>query len=91
MYLTSQLVQPLHSFIFLFVDSFSSVHSSSLKNTSIWNKLLSSPNAKFQVDLDESDDQMLADEWLTSEEATARDLKQGEEAHDALARSQTRF
>ena len=32
---------------------------------------------------------MLADEWLASEEAIARDLKQREEAHDALARSQT--
>ena len=72
----------------VFDDSFSSVHSSSLKNTSIWNQLLSSPNARFQIDLDESDDQMLADEWLTSEEATARDLQQREEAHDALARSQ---
>ena len=59
----------------VFDDSFSSVHSSSLKNTSIWNHLLSSPNTRFQVDLDEGDDQMLADEWLTSEEATARDLK----------------
>lgn len=72
----------------VFDDSFSSVHSSSLKNTSIWNQLLTSPNARFQIDLDESDEQMLADEWLTSEEATARDLQQREEAHDALARSQ---
>ena len=73
----------------VFDVSFSSVHISSLKDKSIWNKLLSSPNAKFQVDLDEGDDQILADVWLTSEEATARDLKQREEAHDALARSQT--
>ena len=76
-------------FYVVFDDSFSSVHSSSLKDTSIWNRLLSSPNTKFQVDLDEGDDQMLADEWLTSEEATARDLKQREETHDALERSQT--
>ena len=73
----------------VFDDSFSSGHSSSLKDTSIWNQLLSSPNAKVQVDLDEGDDQMLSDEWLTSEEATACDLKQREEGHDALARSQT--
>ena len=73
----------------VFDDSFSSVHSSSLKDTSIWNRLLSSPNTKVQVDLDEGDDQMLADECLTSEEATARDLKQREEAHGVLARSQT--
>ena len=62
-------------------DCFSSVYSSSLKNPAIWNQLLSSPNVRFQIDLDEDDEQILADEWLTSEEVTVRNLKQREEAY----------
>ena len=46
----------------VFDDSSSSVHSSSLKNPSIWNQLLSSTNSRFQVNLDKGDAQMLADE-----------------------------
>ena len=56
----------------VFDDSFSSVHCSSQQAPKIWEELITSPGARFEVKLDDQDDLELADEWLSEGEALAR-------------------
>ena len=56
----------------VFDDSFSSVHSSPQLAPKIWEELITSPGARFEVKLDDQDEAELADEWLSEGEALAR-------------------
>ena len=62
----------------VFDDSFTSVHSSPQQATKIWEELITSPGARFEVNLDNQDDLELADEWLTEGEGLARSNAQRE-------------
>ena len=63
----------------VFDDSFSSVHCSSQQAPKIWEELITSPGARFEVKLDDQDDPELADEWLSKGEALARSNVQREQ------------
>ena len=56
----------------VFDDSFSSIHSSSQRAPKIWEELITSPGARYEVMLDNQENPDLADEWLTEGEALAR-------------------
>ena len=56
----------------VFDDSFSSVHCSSQQAPKIWEELITSPGARFEVKLDDQDDPEHADEWLSECDALAR-------------------
>jgi len=56
----------------VFYDSFWSVHCSSQQAPKIWEELITSPGARFEVKLDDQDDPELPDEWLSEGEALAR-------------------
>ena len=63
----------------VFDDSFSSVHFSSQQAPKIWEELITSPGARFEVKLDDQDEPELADEWLSEGEALARSTAQREQ------------
>ena len=63
----------------VFDDSFSSVHCSSQQAPKIWEELITSPGARFEVKLDDQDEPELAGEWLSEGEALARSTAQREQ------------
>ena len=52
---------------------FSTVHSNEGSVPEQWRKMITTPNARLQVLLDEHDDPELGNEWLSNEERQARE------------------
>jgi len=71
----------------VFDDYFSTVPSEEgTIDQASWLKLITFPSARLQCVFDEADDPLLADEWLTPDEAI---LRQQQHRHDAVVRPAT--
>ena len=58
-------------------DTFSTVHhNQDMHASEQWNKLFTSPFSRVRIFLDQTDDPELSEEWLTTEERQARQLRE---------------
>jgi hypothetical protein len=57
----------------VFDDMFTSVHSNHDMEPDTWRQLITSPNCRLKVALDDEDNPDLSDEWLTTDERLIRD------------------
>ena len=69
--MTTRSISP--QFHVVYDDMFSTVHSNEGSIPEQWRKMITTPNARLQVLLDEHDDPELSNEWLSNEERQARE------------------